>query len=201
MRIELPEARSEGQLTVAEAIQRRRSRRRFTDTPLGLEALSQLLWAAQGATGPRGHRRAAPSAGAMYPMELFVAVGEGGVDGLQAGVYQYMPDGHALDRTLEADIRAQLVEPCLGQGFVGTAPVDVLMAAVAERIERRYAERAQRYVDMEAGHISQNIYLQAEALGLATVAVGAFHEDEVAAVFRLPRDMTPLYLMPIGKAV
>ena len=197
-RIRLPQPRLKGQMSVEEAIQGRRSRRDYTDEPLTMEQLAQLLWAAQGITSPREHKRAAPSAGATFPMEIFVAVGPKTVGELPAGVYRYVPTEHALEKTADGDIRAEVAAAALGQEFMEVAPVDILMAAEYARTGNRYGERARRYVAMEAGHISQNIYLQAEALGLGTVAVGAFRDQAVAAAFKLPPRLEPVYMMPVG---
>jgi SagB-type dehydrogenase family enzyme len=131
-------------------------------------------------------------------MEVFLAVGEGGVEQLPAGVYRYLPAEHALERTAAGDVRRRVAAAALGQQFLAEAPVDVLIAAQYARTTRRYGERGIRYVHIEAGHIGQNIYLQAEALGLGTVAVGAFHDDQVASAFGLSGELAPLYLMPIG---
>jgi SagB-type dehydrogenase family enzyme len=198
--IELPGPVLKGMLSVEEAIGRRRSRRSFSEAPLTLEQLGQLLWAAQGVTGETPRHRAAPSAGATCPMEIFVATGAATVGQLQAGVYHYLPARHALEQTHDADIRERVAEAALGQDFLEAAPASVLMAADHERTGRRYGERARRYVAMEAGHISQNVYLQAEAIGLATVAVGAFHDRALASAFQLPRPLEALYLMAVGYA-
>jgi len=197
--VKLPAPALKSAVSVEEAIQRRRSRRQFTSEPLSLAQIGQVLWSAQGITGAGGRKRAAPSAGATYPMELFVAVGPGTVQGLEAGVYHYLPEGHNLEKVLDGDIRSHVAAAALGQEVLADAPADILMAAVYERTARRYGrERSFRYVAMEAGHIGQNIYLQCESLGLGTVAVGAFRDDEVATVFRLGDGLAPLYLMPVG---
>ncbi|MCK4284381.1 MAG: SagB/ThcOx family dehydrogenase [Candidatus Brocadiae bacterium] len=196
--IKLPGARLKGEMSVEEAIQRRRSRRDFAGAPLTMEQLGQVLWCAQGVTERGGSKRAAPSAGATYPMVLFAAVGEQTVAGLGAGVYQYLPAGHALKKVLEGDIRGRIASAAYRQHFLAEAPLDILMAADHSRTSSRYRGRAPRYVAMEAGHIGQNIYLQAEALGLGTVAVGAFDDGAMAEVFGLPRELEPLYLMPVG---
>ena len=174
-------------------------RRQFSDAPLTTGQLGQLLWSAQGVTGQQGRWRAAPSAGATYPMEVFVAVGSKTVGDLDAGVYRYLPSEHALERVGEADVRRQTAEAAWGQDFLAAAPLDILLAADYRRTAGRYGDRARRYVHMEAGHVSQNIYLQAEALGLGTVAVGAFDDRSVAQVFELPENIAPLYLMPVGR--
>jgi len=198
--IRLPQPDTEGKMSVEEAISRRRSRRDFSDRPLTLEQLGQLLWCAQGITDGRGAKRAAPSAGATYPIEVYVAVGEGCVTGLKQGVYRYVPSGHALVQAGREDIRARVAAAALGQEFLAEAPVDVLIAADYARTTGRYGERGVRYVHMEVGHIGQNIYLQAEALGLGTVAVGAFRDEQVARHFGLPDGQVALYLMPLGYA-
>ena len=185
-------------MSLEEAISRRRSRRSFASKPLTLAQVSQLLWCAQGTTGERGLKRAAPSAGATYPLEIFLAVGRDTVTDLQAGVYRYVPSEHALLRTAEQDVRRQVAAAALEQYFLAQAPVDLLIAADCKRTTGRYGQRGVRYVHMEVGHVGQNIYLQAEALGLGTVAVGAFQDDEVARAFGLPEQLEPLYLMPVG---
>jgi SagB-type dehydrogenase family enzyme len=198
--IELPEPRLESDVSVEQAIAGRRSRRQFTDRPLTLQQVAQILWSAQGLTGEAGRKRAAPSAGATYPMYVYLAVGAGRVEGLEAGVYRYHPADHALEKTMGRDIRRQVVDAALGQDFLAAAPVDLLLAADYERTRSRYGERTERYVHMEAGHIGQNVYLQAESLGLGTVAVGAFRDASVGEAFGLSGDLQPLYLMPVGHA-
>ncbi|KPK61809.1 MAG: hypothetical protein AMK73_07665 [Planctomycetes bacterium SM23_32] len=198
--IRLPEPVLKGQLSVEEAVRRRRSRRSFAEEPLATQHLGQLLWAAQGITDAQKGRRAAPSAGATYPMKVFVAVGLATVGDLEAGVYRYVPSEHSLAFAFGGDVREQVAQAALGQDFLAAAAADVLLAADHGRTSGRYGERARRYVAMEAGHISQNISLQAEALGLWTVAVGAFTDDAVSEVFRLSAPLEPLYLMPVGRA-
>ena len=196
--LKLPKPKTKGDVSLEETIARRRSVRAIARRPLSLEQVSQILWCAQGITGKDGVKRASPSAGATYPMEIFIAVGEESVTGLDAGVYRYVPDGHALVRTREGDVRKQVAAAALGQQFLAQAPLDVLIAADFRRTTGRYRERGIRYVHMEVGHIGQNIYLQAESLGLGTVAVGAFEDEKVAEAFGLPRELEALYLMPVG---
>ncbi|MFP4175845.1 MAG: SagB/ThcOx family dehydrogenase [Candidatus Brocadiia bacterium] len=196
--VDLVGPQQEGEMSVEQTIARRRSRRSFSTKALTLEEVSQIAWAAQGITGPEERKRAAPSAGATYPLEFIIAVGKGGVDGLEAGIYRYLPGDHALERTHEEDIRPQIVRAALGQRFLGRAPVVCLIAADYSRTARRYGDRARRYVHMEVGHAGQNIYLQAESLGLGTVAVGAFDDTGIEEVFNLPDDLDALYLMPVG---
>lgn len=197
---QLPAPRMKGEVSVEEAISRRRSRRTYADEPLALEQISQLLWCAQGITGPRGRKRASPSAGATYPMQVYLVVGRDGVEGLQAGVYLYHPEGHRLQHIIEEDVQQELAAAALDQDFIHAAPVDIVLAADYSRTTRRYGQRGRRYVHMEAGHTGQNLYLQAEAAGLATVTVGAFRDEEVARVCGLRDGLEPLYILPVGKA-
>lgn len=194
--IKLPDPKMKGKMSVEEAIKERRSERTFTDTPLTLKQLSQILWASQGIT--EGEKRAAPSAGATYPIDLYIVVGEGGVEGIGAGLYHYIPREHRIERILEGDLRSRLAKASLFQMFIADAPISIVITGDYERTTARYGERGTRYVHMEAGHVSQNIYLQVEALGLGTVAVGAFHDDRVSEALNLPEKHEPLYLMPIG---
>ncbi|MHC4479821.1 MAG: SagB/ThcOx family dehydrogenase [Planctomycetota bacterium] len=199
MKVELPAARLDGEISVEKAIAQRRSQRRFAGEVLPLAQVGQLLWCAQGLTGSRACRRAAPSAGATYPLEVLVAVGRGTVEALEAGAYRYLPAEHALELAFAGDVRSQVATAALGQDFLASAPADILIAADYTRTADRYGNRAERYVHMEAGHVCQNIHLQAEALGLASVAVGAFRDEAVAEVFRLPSSLAPLYLVPVGQ--
>jgi SagB-type dehydrogenase family enzyme len=194
--IDLPPPALNGGTSVEEAIRLRRSVRDFGDNPLSVEQISQLLWAGQGIT--EGFKRAAPSAGATYPLILYVVIGEKGVSGLAPGIYEYIPDPHSLVLIKSGDFRQDLAAACLGQTFIQEAPVNIIIAADYERTTARYGERGKRYVHMEAGHAGENIYLQAGALSLGTVVVGAFDDDEVAAVLGLPEGQDPLYVMPVG---
>jgi SagB-type dehydrogenase family enzyme len=170
--------------------------RSYGPGPLKLAELSQLLWAAQGITDERGGRTA-PSAGATYPLELIVVVGS--VDELSPGVYRYDPSTHSLKRTAEGDLRDKLAAASLGQASVRTAAVDIVIAAVYERTTARYGERGERFVHLEAGHAAQNVCLEATALGLGVVTVGAFDDGQVAELVGLSESETPLYVIPVGK--
>jgi SagB-type dehydrogenase family enzyme len=194
----LPEPSVNG-MTVEQAIRDRRSIRRYTQQPLNLEQLSQLTYAAQGVTGQMGELglRAAPSAGALYPIELYVAVHR--VEDLPPGLYHYRPRTHALELVQSGDLQSDLVDCCVGQTFVGSASVVMIMTAVFERTTRRYGSRGERYVHMEAGHISQNLYLQATSLELGSVAVGAFDDEELNRLLGIQgTDETSLYLHAVG---
>jgi SagB-type dehydrogenase family enzyme len=195
--ISLPEPRLKGEMSLEEAILERRSTRDFKDSPLTMAEVSQILWAAQGITDETG-LRAAPSAGALYPLDLYLVVGEQGVEGLGEGVYHYLPQGHSLELSLQGDLRQTLARLSLDQTFIAEAPVSFLITAEYERTTWKYGDRGVRYVDMEAGHVAQNVYLQAEALGLGTVTVGAFEDEKIAEALDLPSSYRPLYVMPIG---
>lgn len=196
MRLRLPEPRFKGPVSVEEAILERRSVRRFRREPLTLEEVSQLLWSAQGITG-RGGYRAAPSAGALYPLELYVVAGL--VDGLESGVYHYSPEEHSLDMTFKGDVRSALSAAALHQEFVEEAPVSFVIAAVYDRVTRYYGERGVMYVHFEVGHAAQNLSLMAVALGLGSVPVGAFRDNAVSKVLGLSPYHHPLYILPVGK--
>ena len=192
----LPPPRHDGPLSVEAALHARRSVREFADEPLTLAQLGQLMWAAQGVTSEAG-LRAAPSAGATYPLELYVVAGK--VEGLDAGVFKYHPANHALAQAMSGDQRVALGKAALEQACVRYAPIDLVITAVYERTARKYHAHAERYVHMEAGHAAENIYLQAISLGLGTVAVGAFDDDAVSRTLGLSPNEQPIYIMPIGK--
>ncbi|MGC8777434.1 MAG: SagB/ThcOx family dehydrogenase [Candidatus Caldatribacteriaceae bacterium] len=196
-RIPLPEPERRGAMSVEETISRRRSVRSFEDRALTLRDLSQLLFAIQGMTDHGYGLRTVPSAGALYPLEVYAVVGK--VEGVAEGVYRYHPEGHELERTAMGDKRIALYKSALYQESIREAPLLLVLSAFYERTTRKYGERGIRYVHMEAGHAAQNVYLQAEALGLGTVVIGAFRDTEVARVLGLPENEVPLYLMPVGK--
>lgn len=194
--VRLPKAKISGDVSIEEALQKRRSIRSYQDQALTVTQLAQLLWAAQGISDPRGFRTA-PSAGATYPLETYAVVGS--VVGLEAGLYKYLPEQHALKKVVSGDVRENLASACYGQSWVRKGAVSIVFAAENERTTGRYGKRGLRYIDMEAGHASQNIYLQAVSLGLGTVAIGAFSESRVKSVLKLPDEEVPVYLMPIGR--
>ncbi|MBU7023307.1 MAG: SagB/ThcOx family dehydrogenase [Theionarchaea archaeon] len=194
--IDLPAPHFKGSMSVEEAIKNRRSIRDFQDTPLSLEQVSQLLWAGQGIT--EGFKRAAPSAGATYPLTLYIVVGESGVEGLNAGIYEYIPRSHELHVIKEGDYRERLAAACLTQMFIQDAPISIVIAAEYEKTTAQYGERGIQYVHMETGHVGENIYLQAEGLNLGTVVVGAFVDTDVQQVLGIPEEQVPLYVMPVG---
>ena len=186
----LPKPQLEGTMSLEEALAERRSVREFSDKLLTLEEFSQLLWAAQGITHPDGYRTA-PSAGALYPLEVYVVTPE--------GIYHYDPDDHRLRLHNPGDVRPALHAVALQQDPVLNAPAVFVISAVYERTAKKYGkERSLRYVHLEAGHAAQNLLLQAVALKLGAVPIGAFNDGEVKKVLTLPVDQQPLYLIPVG---
>jgi SagB-type dehydrogenase family enzyme len=197
--IKLPAPQLKGKVSLEEALAKRRSVRRYRPDPLGLAELSQILWSAQGLTGGR-MLRAAPSAGATYPLEIFALSGQESMGQLEAGIYQYIVDSHSLRLHKKGDFRANLARAALGQDFISQAPVAIVICALYDRTCDTYGKRGERYVHMEVGHVGENIHLQAVALGLASVEVGAFHDEEVREVLGVAEDVKPLYIMPLGRA-
>lgn len=197
--IKLPPPNKKGAMSLEEAIARRRSIRDFSPKPLSLSQLSQILWAAQGLTKSGGGYRATPSAGATYPLEIFVVCGKGSLAEVAAGIYRYDVACHSLTLHYRGDTRLELARAALGEESIYQAPLALVICAQFERTAMRYGARADRYVHMEVGHGAQNVYLQATALGLATVAVGAFHDERVREVLQLDKQYRPLYIMPVGK--
>lgn len=194
--VELPEPRLDGDVSVEGALARRRSVREFAPEALSLSAVSQLLWAVQGITDPSG-LRTAPSAGALYPLEIYLVAGR--VTGLSTGVYHYEPRRHRLVPHQEGDARKSLADAALGQDWLAEAPAIIVITAVYERTASKYGKRSARYVHMEAGHAAQNVYLQAAALGLGTTVVGAYRDEVAGRILELPKHTLPLALLPVGK--
>ena len=192
--VELPQPRYESETSVEEALKSRRSIRSYKDGSLALTELSQLLWAAQGITADWGGRTA-PSASATYPLEVYVVVAD--VENLEDGFYHYDPKIHTIIRKKQGDLRNDLANAALGQDAIRKAPISFIVTAIYERTTGRYGERGIRYVHIEVGHVGQNIYLQAETLGLGTVVIGAFYDDKVKNAFDIAEE--PLYIIPVGK--
>ncbi|OHE58868.1 MAG: nitroreductase [Thermodesulfovibrio sp. RBG_19FT_COMBO_42_12] len=194
--IKLPEPAYKSNTLVEEALLERRSVRDYKDKPLTLAEVSQLLWAAQGITGSGG-LRTAPSAGALYPLEVYIFIGN--VKDLLGGIYKYRPHKHELGMVVKGDKRNELYRAALSQSSVRDAPVVIVFSAVYERTTVKYGERGIRYVHMEAGHAAQNIFLQSVSLDLGAVVIGAFYDDEVKKIMKMPDREQPLYIMPVGK--
>lgn len=190
--IVLPSPTFQGEMSLEEALSARRSVRSFTDQSLTLAQISQLLWACQGITLPSRSFRTAPSAGALYPLEVYL------LD--SSGVYHYLPREHALELRIGGDLRQDLQASALGQSAVGSAPVVFVISGVVARTAAKYGERAEGYVYMEAGGAAENLVLQVTALGLGGVTVGAFSDDKVAKVLNLESGEKPLFIIPVGYA-
>lgn len=194
--VALPAPDTGGGMPLETTLSKRRSIRKYKNSKLTLTEVSQLLWAAQGITSKRGFRTA-PSAGALYPLELYVAAGH--VQGLEAGIFHYRPQKHALESIEKGDQRAALARAALGQQPVRQAPVVFIFAAVPGRTAAKYGQRGMRYVLQEAGHAAQNLCLQAVALELGSVVIGAFSDEDVARSLKLKDDEVPLCLVPVGR--
>jgi SagB-type dehydrogenase family enzyme len=192
----LPPPLYDSKTSVEKAMHDRRSVRQYQNLPMTLSDLSQLLWAAQGSSGFRG-RRTAPSAGALYPLDVFVVTGN--VTGLAVGIYSYDPQKHELVRIAQGDAREKLSAAALRQSSIGKAAAVLVISAIYERTTVKYGERGIRYVHMEAGHAAQNVYLQAVSLNLGTVVIGAFDDEAVRTVLHLGEQGQPLYIMPVGR--
>jgi SagB-type dehydrogenase family enzyme len=187
--VTLPKPNLKGSIPLEQTIAARRSRREFSSKSLMWEQIGQLAWAAQGQDA-HSRYRTVPSAGATYPLELFVAT--------EQCLFHYLPGKHALAKLADKDLRGLLAAAAWGQEFIAVAPVTLVFAAEFARTTGRYGERGTRYVYMEAGHAAQNVHLQAEALGLGSVAVGAFDDASVSKVLELPSHLEPLYMVPVG---
>lgn len=189
--IKLPKPNERGSISIEETLNKRRSVRDYKREALSLEEVSQLLWAG---SGKNLHRRTAPSAGATYPLEVYLAVGE--VKGMESGLYHYSSSRHSLEKVGE-DIRRSLCRAALEQRMIERAPISIIITAEYSRTTAHYGQRGVRYVHMEAGHMGQNISLQAVALNLGTVMIGAFDDREVKEVLGIEEE--PLYIIPVGK--
>ncbi|MDD4202040.1 MAG: SagB/ThcOx family dehydrogenase [Candidatus Omnitrophica bacterium] len=183
--IKLPAPSLKGNISLEETLQTRRSIRNYSEKELSLEQISQLLWSAQGITNERGFRTS-PSAGARFPLELYLATKD--------GLFKYVPQENKLVQKNSKDVRKDLS----AQGFFDQAPIIVIFCAVYERVTSRYGQRGVRYVDMEVGHAAENLHLQAVSLGLGSVPVGAFNDDKAVKLLELPENEVPLYFVPVG---
>lgn len=196
IRIKLPEPRDISDVSLEESLSSRRSIRDFSSKPLTLEETSQMLWAAQGLTVDWGGRTA-PSAGALYPLEIYLVAGN--VQTLSPGIYRYEPNNHEMIMIAVGDIREELSAASFGQPAVREGAINLVFTAVYRKTTRKYGDRGIQYVHMETGHAAQNICLQATAMDLGAVTIGAFNKDNVERILNLPKDETPLYIIPVGK--
>ena len=192
--MKLPKPKLSSRISVEEALSNRRSVRAYGEEPLTVEEIGQLLWAAQGVTEKWGGRTA-PSAGALYPLEIYLLAGE--IKGLETGLYHYRPSDHSVSRQEAEDLRGNVMEASLHQEQILKAPATLIITAVFERITEKYGQRGRRYVHQEAGAVCQNIHLQAESLNLGTVWIGAFDDQQVKQALGIAEE--PLAIMPVGK--
>lgn len=192
--MKLPKAKFSSRTSLEEALFNRRSVRAYTKDSLTIEEIGQLLWAAQGVTVEWGGRTA-PSAGALYPLEVYLLAGE--IEGLEPGLYHYDPADHSISQRKAKDLRGEVTEASLNQDQILKAPATLIIAAVYERTTRKYGERGVRYVHQEVGSVCQNIHLQAESLNLGTVWIGAFDDQEVKEALGIAEE--PVAIMPVGK--
>lgn len=186
----LPGPRTKGNMSLEESILRRRSVRSYDSKELSMEEISQLLWAAQGVTDTARGLRAAPSAGGLYPLEIYIIKSD--------GIFHYNVSNHSLEKKGDRDVRGDMVEAAWGQASIKQAPVSVIFCAVRSRVTDKYGRRGNRYVDIEVGHAAENLHLEAVALGLSSVPIGAFTDSEVKKILGLPRDTEPIYIVPVG---
>jgi len=197
-KIDLPQVVKRGSLSLEQAIEQRRSLRRFSGESLSQEDLSYILFYSNGVTDRRHGRRAAPSAGATYPIEVYTVVNN--IDGLDRGIYHYSLPDHALELVREGDFRQEMVQASMGQKMMAQASVVLMMTAIIRRTERIYGERASRYVVLDAGHIAQNTYLMAASMGLGACAVGAFYDDDFNRLLGVNgKSESVLYMMAVGR--
>jgi SagB-type dehydrogenase family enzyme len=194
--LRLPQPRLTSEFSLEETLSKRRSVREYSETSLSLEEVSQLLWSAQGVTSSSGGRTA-PSAGGLYPLEIYVIAGN--ISDLIPGVYHYLPATHELELLKNQDLRQELSGAALNQTAIVNGAIDIVITTIYDRITPRYGERGIRYAYLEAGHAAQNICLQAVALKLGTVTIGAFEDNRVKEVSGLAENETPLYILPVGK--
>jgi len=209
--IQLPDPSFKSETSIEEALNARQSVRAYSAESLSLTEISQMLWAAQGITRKKdtpsskwnekyewqGGNRTAPSAGGLYPMELYLLAGN--VEGLDQGVYKYIVKSHSLIKVIDGDKRADVREVSLKQKAITEGAAVIVMAAVYERTSIKYGARSEKYIFTEVGHIGQNIYLQGASLGIGTVMIGAYKDDDLKRVLNLPDDEKPMAVMPIGK--
>lgn len=194
--IKLPEPILDGDVSLEAALLKRRSVREYGDRPLTQAEVGQLLWAAQGISGPKPYKRTAPSAGGLCPLELYVLIGQ--VEGIEVGLYKYNPGEHGLVHVNDQDLRLEVGRAAVGQTWLAEAPVVFVFVAVYERTTVKYGDRGIRYVHMDAAYASENLHLQAVALNLGTVVMGAFVDDQVQQVVEMKQNERPLIIMPVG---
>jgi SagB-type dehydrogenase family enzyme len=197
----LPEPSHKGTVSVEETLKVRRTHRSFDSRNLTLEQLSQILWAAYGVTDKKGYGRArktAPSAGALYPMDVYAVVGEGSIKDLAAGVYHFLPESHKIETVNNGDLRNAVARASLQQMWMARAPIMIVITGEYARCTVKYGQRGVIYTHIEAGCVGQNVFLQVEAMGLKAGIVGAFDNKKIIQVIGIPTDNDPLLIMPVG---
>ena len=195
--INLPTPVVKSEVSLEEALQKRKSRRQYRDEEISLEEVGQLLWSAYGINAPEGGGRTVPSAGAVYPLAVYLVARK--VAMIEPGVYRYWPEGHRLSEIVVGTISRQLAGVAMEQSFIEKAGACLVLTANFKAMLDHYGSRGELYIWLEAGHSAQNVYLQVQSLGLGTVAVGAFDEGLVASLLSLPPEERVLYLLPVGK--
>jgi SagB-type dehydrogenase family enzyme len=199
--ISLPTPSLEGTVSVEEALRARRTHRSFDSQDLTLKQLSQILWAGYGVTDKKGYRRArktAPSAGGLYPMDVYVVVGKGSVKNLAPGVYHFLPEDHKMQLIKNEDLRDAVANGSLRQTWMARAPIMIVITGEYGRSTVKYGQQGVTYTHIEAGCVAQNIFLQVEAMGLKAGIVGAFDNKQIIKASGIPADHDPLLIMPVG---
>ena len=198
--IALPSPSYKGTVSVEEALKARRTHRSFHSRPLTLRQFSQILWGAYGVTSQRygSFLKTAPSAGALYPLDIYGVVGQGGVETLAPGIYHFRPENHAVELVKQGDLRAEVARHALQQMWMAKAPLMLIITGEYNRSSMKYGPRGVTYTHIEAGHVGQNIFLQAEAIGLKAGIVGAFNNQQIIRAMGLSTSHDPLLIMPVG---
>jgi SagB-type dehydrogenase family enzyme len=203
--IQLPQPKLESKTSIEKALFNRRSIRSYLNKPLTLFEISQILWAAQGITSEDG-KRTTPSAGATFPIELYLNVSN--IESLTEGIYQYKPNQHALEKLFDNEQKSAIASAALNQSFIEQAAAIIIITAIFERTTNSYGKRGIQYIHQEAGSVAQNIHLQAVSLNIGTVMVGAFHDEKIKRLLipylqdhndNFSANEIPLLLMPLGK--
>lgn len=194
--IQLPKAETSSNNSIEKVLFSRRSVRTYKNEPLTLDQVAQLLWSTQSITSPRKFR-IAPSAGALYPLEIYLIAGN--VQDLPAGIYKYDYTNHKIKKVVDGDKRSEMSDACLGQSCVKDGAINILICGIYQRTTGKYGERGKQYVHVEVGCVAQNVYLQVESLGLGTVYVGAINDKQIQQIAKLPANEIPFCVMPIGK--
>ena len=195
--IKLPPPATKGTMSVEEALQNRRSTRKFANRSLELAQISQLLWAADGINNPQG-KKTAPAARAAYAVDLYLVVGERGVTNLAPGIYRFLVTDQALELVDKGEFRAAVAKACNSQAWIGEAPAIMVITGDYARCAVKNGDKAQMYTHMESGFVAQNLFLQAGALGLGAGIVGGFNDKALAQTLKLPQNDVPLLVMPVG---